>query len=163
TLFYDLATAYYNVLALRSDESNYRVEIDVNRKRLHELEEFRKIGRSRTSEVLTQEANIASLEARFEATRGQYEAANETFAFLTGLDREPPLRDDVVVPQSPDPLAKYLQRVEDRPDVQEAAANLRAFEENSAIAWGGHLPSVDVLGDYYLKRPGLQSDSHWDV
>lgn len=187
-LFYDLSTAYYNVLAHERDELNYRIEIELNQKRLVELESFFKIGRSQLTDVLTFKANIASLEAQLEITRGQLETSKEVLAYLTGWPRETELKDAEILFSAPPSLSgaadssspgesaaaskvlahpgdvqSYLSLIDNRPDVRSALDNVKANDEGIPIAWGAHLPSVDLLGDYYFFRPGAISDVSWDV
>lgn len=163
-LFYDLSTAYYNVLSFQQDEKNYLIEIEVNRKRLKELEGFFKIGRSQLTDVLTFKSNIASLEVQLESTRGQLESAKDILAYLTGWKRDFVLHDEESALLSPTDIASYLVRIEDRPDVKVALANAQANEEGITMAFGQHYPSLDLLGNYYLTRPGTTlSDVNWDV
>jgi len=164
-LFYDTTTAYYNVLALESDKNNYLNEIDVNNKRLKELQNFLRIGRSRLSEVLTQKANISSLEAQLMNTRGQLENAKEILAFLTGLDRDLILQDTGDMSDDSKPLPYYLAKIEDRPDIKTAAESVHIYDEGISIAFGQHLPSIDLIGDYYPVKPGTQAQQNvnWDV
>lgn len=161
-LFYNTATAYYNVLAFESDEFNYRNEIEINRKRLTELEGFVRIGRSQITDVLTQKSTISSLEATLESTLSQLENAKDVLAFFSGQDRNMPLHDTVTPPVRPEAVALYLERIEQRPDVKSALDSLKANEEGIPIAWGQHLPSVDLVGDYYVARPGSLAGSDWD-
>ena len=162
-LFYDVSQAYYNVMALQSDELNYKNEIEVNQKRLGELKHFLKIGRSRDTELLTFQANISSLEAQLENTHGQLEAAKDVLAFFTGWSRETPLQDSESV-ATPAPLSEYLKHVEERPDIKSALAGAQASNEGIPMAKGGHWPSLDLVGNSYFDRPGQPSnESDWDV
>lgn len=180
-LFYDLSTAYYNVLAYERDVINYQIEIELNQKRLVELEEFFKIGRSQLTDVLTFKANIASLEAQLEMTRGQLETAKEVLAYLTGWDRGTTLRDTEVLFRSsergaqsssansarvldaPKPIQSYLDLIENRPDVRSALDHVKANNEGIPIAFGAHFPSIDLIADYYLFRPGALKNVDWDA
>jgi outer membrane protein len=161
-LFYDVSTAYYNVLALKQDEENYKIQIQLNQKRLKELEGFFKIGRSQLTDVLTFKSNISSLEAQLEATRGQLEQTKETLAYLTGWNRDAVLEDKEPPPVKQD-LETYLEAIENRPDVQTAVSNVKAYEEGVPIAFGAHLPSADLLANYYFFRPGALTSVTWDV
>ncbi len=179
-LFYDLSTAYFNVMVYTRDEQNYRIQIELNQKRLAELENFFKIGRSQLTDVLTYKANITSLEAQLETTRGQLEIAREVLAYLTGWDRNTAIRDTEKLffsseigngnedsskglLDAPGEVNRYLEKVDQRPDVRSALENVKANEEGIPIALGAHLPSVDLIGDYYFFRPGAISDVKWDV
>jgi len=162
-LFYDVSTAYYNVLSYAEDERNYQIEIEVNNKRLKELEEFYKIGRSQLTDVLTFKANIASLQAQLATTRGQLETAREVLAFVTGWHRDTKLEDRETAIVKPGDVATYLAKIDDRADIQNAIANVQANDEGVPIAWGQHLPNADLIGDFYAARPGTLSDVNWDV
>jgi outer membrane protein len=180
-LFYDVSTAYYHVIVYQADERNYKIQIELNRKRLVELESFFKIGRSQLTDVLTFKANINSLEAQLEMIRGQLEAAREVLAYLTGWDRSTPLRDQErlfsgpnesgpeseregsSVPPSAGDVQKYLGKIDQRPDVRLALDQVKANDEGIPIAFGAHLPSLDLIGNYYFFRPGAISDVHWDL
>lgn len=162
-LFYDLSSAYYNVLAYEADERNYKIEIEVNLKRLKELEGFFKIGRSQLTDVLTFKSNIASLEAQLEATRGQIAAGREIVAYLTGWNRDFVLKDNETPLFEPGDVGPYLARIEDRPEVKAALENAKANEEGIPIAFGQHFPSLDLIGNYYFMRPGVLSTVNWDV
>lgn len=163
-LFYDTTTAYYNVLALESDERTLQEEILANKKRLLELNHFLHIGRSRLPDVLTQKTNISSLEAQVESIRGQLGSARAILAFLTGLDQNVKLQDDENLPDGDlEKLSVYIAQIENRADVKVARENVVAFEENIPIATAQHLPSADLVGNYYVIRPGLSSAINWEV
>ncbi len=162
-LFYDLSTAYYNILGYQDDVKNYQIEIEINRKRLKELQSFFKIGRSQLTDLLTFEANIASLEVQLENSKGQLEVAKEVLAYLTGWNRNTILKDNEPMSSSAGDVTSFLPKVEQRPDVQTALATAQAQEEGVPFAFGSELPSVNLVGDYYLLRPpGALSDVNWD-
>jgi outer membrane protein len=162
-LFYDTATAFYNVLENASDVANYQNEIQVNTKRVKELEEFYRIGRAKESDLLTFEANVASIESNLEASKTLLESAKDVLAFETGWSRDTPISDAEPMPVGPVDVQNYLAHIEERPDVQVAIWGVKANSEGVPIAWGQNLPSVDVLGNYYFTRPGDLSNVSWDV
>lgn len=162
-LFYDVADAYYATLALQADQRNYGDELELNRKRLKELEGFRRVGRSRASEVLSQKANIASLEAQVEATLGQLKVQRDALAFLTGLPAETPLRDSEPAAAAGEKLDAYLAGVDSRADLGAARASVRASEAAVSVARGYHWPTADLTGNYYFTRPGSSSSINWDL
>jgi outer membrane protein len=162
-LFYDVAQAYYNVISLQSDENDYHDEIEVNKKRLDELNHFIKIGRSRNAEMLLFQSNISALEATVEANHGQLEAAKATLAYFTGGPTETPLRDSEPLFRNSS-LEESLKGIENRPDVIAAMNSSKAYAEAVPIARGGHLPSLNAIGDYYFQRPNLPSGGEdWDI
>ncbi len=162
-LFYDVATAYYNVLIYQSDVKNYEAVIEVNLKRLKELDRFFKIGRAQLTDVLTFKSNIASVEAQLEVSRGQVESAKEVLTYLTGWGRDTSLSDDEPHLLQLESAGTYVAQIENRPEIKAALENLSANHEFIPISWGAHLPSLDLIGNYYLVRPGVLKDVNWDV
>jgi outer membrane protein len=162
-LFYDVSQAYFNVRGAQSDKKGYEAEIEINQRRLKELQNFLKIGRSQITDLLTFQSNIASLEVSLESTIGQYESAKDVLAYLTGWNRDTVILLDEVLPSTPLGIDNYLSKIEARSDVQAAKLNVEANEENIPIARGAHLPSVDFVGNYYLTRPGALSTVNWDA
>lgn len=163
-LFYSLAQAYYNVLEYESDLKNYTRQMNDTVKRLKETEEFYKIGRSQLTDVLAVKTNIATLEVTIANTKGQLESAKDVLAFYTGWNRNTPLKDDEATNRGKNPVEDYLAKIENRTDVKIALANVKANDEGVPIAWGAHLPSLDLLGDYYFERPGtVYQGVNWDA
>ena len=162
-LFRDVAQNFYDVLAFEQDLKNLEEQIYQNGQREAELKSRIRIGRSRTSEVLTVQSAISTLQAQTEQLRAQLRAAREAFAFLSGLDSATPVQDTELLPSSFEPLDDYLQRLKLRPDIKASQQRLTAAEENVAITRGARLPSVDLTGNYYFDRTGALQDSAWDV
>jgi outer membrane protein len=163
SLFKDVLQNYYNILTIERDMSNLEEEIRQNEEREKDIRGRVRIGRSRQAELLNVQATIATLRAQIEQLRGQRQVARDTFAFLTGLDPETPLRDAEEVPEQFGPLTDYLAGLEQRPDVQANEKRLVASQESVRVARGAHLPSIDLNGNYYLDRPGYLKDINWDV
>ncbi len=162
-LFKDVAQNFYTVLSIEQDLRNLDAEIQQDLDREKELNARVRIGRSRIGEVLTVQSNISNLRAQVEQLRGQLSVAREAFAFLSGLDPATPLRDTETLPAGPEPLDAYLARLELRPDVKAAQQRLTAAQENTRVARGANLPSIDLNANRYLNRTGSLRDSSWDV
>lgn len=162
-LFIDVAQNFYQVVSTEQDLKNLIEQIELYHKRAVELKARVAIGRSRLSEHLTIEAAIAGFEAQVEQVKGQLQVAREMGAFLTGLHVATPLVDQENVPEKPAPLEEYLSRVDFRPDIRSARSRLGFANEEVRIARGGHLPSVDLNGNYYFVRNGALKDVHWDA
>ena len=162
-LFKDVAQNFFNILSIEQELVNLDQETEQNAKRESEIRARVRIGRSRASEILTVQSAISTLKAEVEQLRGQNLVARETFAFLSGLGAQTPLRDTEWVPPRPEPLEAYLARIDRRPDVQVNRQRLTAAQESIEIAKGARLPSVDLTGNHYLKRTGSLEDVDWDV
>jgi len=163
-MYFDLAQSYYQVQMAEKDYQNLQVEIAVNEQRLTELKNFERIGRSRASEVLTEQANIASLNAQLASAKYTIENSRAAFSLLTGLSRKSTLKDDTDFPSSIAHLHEYLAKIERRPDVLAAQKTVDMAEQSVKVAKGGHLPSLDLSGNYYFLRPdGYLKNVKWDV
>lgn len=162
-LWRDVAAAFYGVLAVERDIQILAEELKAYDGRIAELEQFERIGRSRTSEVLTAKAGRASFEASQIQAQGAVSQARETLALLTGLPADTPLADENGELSQPEPLDAWLKAVEERPDVAAARERLEAAKSGQWVATGALLPGLDLIGNYYLKRPGLLDNVHWDA
>ncbi|MBI3575356.1 MAG: TolC family protein [Gammaproteobacteria bacterium] len=162
-LFMDVTQNFYTVLSIEQDLKNFGEEINQNIDREKELNGRVRIGRSRIGEVLTVQSTISTLRAQVEQLQGQLGAAREAFAFLSGLAPTTLLRDTEDLPANLEPLDDYLARLELRPDVSASRQRLSAARENTKVARGAHLPSLDLNANRYLERTGNLKDSTWDV
>ncbi len=163
-LYSDVATNFYSILTAEQDIRDVTNEINIDSKRISDLNARVRIGRSRPSEVLTVRSAVDTLAATNDATRGQLLALREAFAFLTGFDRNMPiLETETLTLIAPSKVESYLERIEERPDIKAARDSLYAVEKNVTIARAAHFPQIDVTGDYWFKRPGASQDQHWDA
>ncbi|MBI1422375.1 MAG: TolC family protein [Gammaproteobacteria bacterium] len=163
SLYQDVLQNFFSILALESDIRNYQEEIRLNREREQDIRARVRIGRSRDSELLNEQSSISTLNATVEQLRGQLQVARQGFAFLSGLNADTALQDNLNLPAQLEPLPAYLAGIQDRPDVHAAQQRLVAASEGIAIARGEHYPSLDLNANYYLERPGYLDDSKWDV
>jgi outer membrane protein len=163
-LYNDVAQSYYLVLAAEEELANLREQRGLYRDRVTELKARARAGTSAPTDLLTSEAAQASIESTIQAAIGTLNSLRESFAFLTGLPRETVLETGNYESIHPEVLGKYVARIENRPDVRSAIEQREAADEQVTIAKGGHLPSIDILGNYYFKRPeGVLNDIKWDV
>ena len=163
SLYRDVAENFYQIMSLEQDLRNLKEQIALSQRRVSELTSRRKIGRSRTSEVLTVQSTVATLEAQAATLQATLVGVREAFAFLTGLEQHATLKDTETVPSRIDPVYVFLKRIEQRPDVAALVKQAEVADQNVSIARGAHLPTVDVSGNYYLKRTGVQESQKWDV
>ncbi len=162
-LYSDVAGAFYIRLAVQKDLHVLDNELELYQKRIKELHDRIKIGRSRITEVLTIQSAQAILRAQREQVFGQLDVAKEVLAFLTGLDTDTPLDDTDDVPSGIGPLESYQSQVNARPDIIAAQRNVDAYKSNVSVARGAYLPSVDLISDYYGERPNRATNGAWDV
>ena len=162
-LYKDVAQAFYACLAVQKDLSVLDKELELYQKRIKELQDRLAIGRSRITEVLTVQAAQAILKAQKEQVLGQLDVAKEVLAFLTGLDQDIQLDDTDEVPSNAGSLESYWSDFNARPDIMAARKNVEAFKSNVSVAKGTYLPSVDLIGNYYVERPDRHDNGAWDL
>lgn len=162
-LWNDVAQAFYNVISLEKDLQDLKQEVVLYQKRIQELNERVRIGRSRQAETLTVQSSLTALQASIQQELGQITAGRAVWAFLTGLDPNTPLKDDSPLPKPPGIFDQYANRVEDRPDVRSQVSNSAASQELIPIARGANYPTIGFVGDYYFLRTGFNSNVNWDV
>jgi len=162
-LFLDVAQNFYALRSLETDLTNLNSEIALYERRITDLRERMRIGRSRQTEVLTTESAMLALRSQARAVRGQIRAAREVFAFLTGLPATRILKENPLNPATSRPADAYLGRIEARPDIRTELERVAAAEEGVSIATGAHWPSVDLNGNWYLLRNGTANNAAWDL
>lgn len=162
-LFNDVTQTFYSVLSLEKEVINIESQIAALEKRIQDLKQRIKIGRSRVTESLTVQASLSSLKGQLLQTKGQLQAAKETFSFVTGITDAFQLEDKLELTTSLPPLEKYIESLSTRPDLKQRQLELEAADKGVSIAKGGHLPNIDLTGNYYFKRFGFFDQIPWDV
>ena len=161
-LYKDVATSFFTILILENDLRNVRNEIDLYEKRVKEINERVRIGRSRVSEVLSTESSMSLLGAEVESIVGEINSVREGFAFFTGLPNNSTLSSVDLSENNSKSLEAYMKGLEDRPDIKSAKLKLETTKKNIDIAMGANYPSVDLNGNYYFYRTGSLENVNWD-
>jgi outer membrane protein len=162
-LYSDVAAAFYTFLSAQKDVHVLDKELDLYAQRIKVLKERQAIGRSRNTEVLTVQSAQAILKAQREQVLGQLDVAKEVLAFLTGLNGDLQLDDSDPTPASIEAIETYQARIDARPDVVAATQRLKAAKSAVSIAKGEHLPSADLIANYYTQRPEIKRNGDWDL
>lgn len=193
-VYVGVTASYLNVLSLEQDLKNLNEQRDIYATRVKQLQGRANRGESSSSEVLTAQSTSASLDAEVQLVQSQLVTARENFAVLTGLAADTVLNDkvadagalaesssaDVSKPAAKNtakaepanevpvftlkPLNEYLARIEENPEIKSIKEQVEASDEEVSIAKGGHWPTADLTGNYYLQRPdGITKDLKWDV
>ena len=163
-LYKDTVTTFFTIVQSEKDLANVDFEMGLYDKRIAELNRFQKIGRSQLTDVLTAQVAQETLRATQKQLKGQIEASRQVLAVITGLDAHVPLTATLhdELPPNLETLTAYVTHMDQRPEVQAALTRSRAANEGIAIARSGHLPSVNLQGDYYLRRYGPSKDVTWE-
>lgn len=163
-LYRQLAQTYLQILSFEQDLKNLKDQADVYDSRVKDISGRTERGESNQSDLVTAQATQMALLAEIRLVEGQRQSAREAFQFLTGLDATSELVDPkLITTDKVEPVEKYLERIEQRPDIKSASERAAAADKSVSVALGAHFPTADLVGNYYLKRPGFLSDINWDV
>ncbi len=162
--FLDLATAYYDTLLRLSEVMHAKTELGLYDDQIAELKSRVKIGRTRASELLSVQAARAGSEAQFRSAEAALTSSKLRLANLARISPEFELAEETPARTPLESLDTYLKLSSQRPDLQAARKRRDAAVEDVSIQRDGHLPTLDVSGNYYLKREGFgNNDSKWDA
>ena len=163
-LFADTADAFYAVLLTERERATTEDALRLAEERLEELVQRNRVGISRRSEVLSQEAETASTKAHLERVRGAWAVAVEVLKYLTGLGERRALRDTLEDPVETPSIETWVARaLETREDLRALERQEAAAGEAIGIARAGYFPTAALDANYYTHREGVAADVDWDV
>jgi outer membrane protein len=152
TIYQDVAQGFYNALQYEGDMVIEHDLIEALGARVDDLMQRVKLGRSRPSEMLQAQTDLANARVTYEQQVGSANAALETVAFYIGIPAGHfKLKDTGRFPSAQD-LEYYLQRSGTRPDILSQVDSLRQAERNLSVARGELFPTVTANGDYLAQQ-----------
>jgi outer membrane protein TolC len=161
-LYEDVASLFFTVADRDREIESLKTLLRLSTDRVDELKKRVAIGRSRESEILSTESQSANLESRLELARGFREAALSVLNTLLGIQATA-IQDDQPEAVPPASLDSYIERVARRPDVQSAESRRVSRHHFAASARRIYWPTLDLSGNYYLKRVGASEPIDWDA
>ena len=162
-LYQDVASAYLNELQDLRQIATLEEQVKLTDDRIKELKNFVDIGRSRKSEILAAQSQLAQDQADLAAAHGTERLAQETLQFLTGLTQELAPQ-EITTPTEADELKPFLDRAQSRPDVEAARKDFEYADIYVTVQGRQYLPTVFLDGNYYLRRPNnFYNKVHWDA
>lgn len=164
TLYLDVAQAFYRVMQLATFGKDLRVSIDLTEDRLKELRGRVRLGKSRSSEVLSSESQLASLKSQEAANNGNLTAARDLLGYYVGMD----MRTVQLLDETPFPTQIYSEENAvrlgiERSDIRALKEDVEAKRAGLRVARSGYYPYLNLLGNYYTHRPGFQEEIDWDI
>lgn len=161
-LLSDVSAAFYLAYTLQDQLVVLQDTRKLNQDQVDQLSHWVNIGRSRPSERLSAETQLASLDAQIEDTKRSLAEARHLLLFLTGVPADVTLQDAPPVPSSLS-MDEALNRAGQRPDILSTVESLHQAELGIRYAQGGHAPTLGFLGRYYTERFGILTDVRWDA
>lgn len=162
-LLLDVANAYY---LLQEYQQDLQTLADIHTAMLERVEELKsreQLGRSRSSEVASTQAQRLRLEAEMEAIRSRETVARQLLEFLTGhepIEIKPDPEPGILTLE---PLESYIAKTPKRPDIRAAEEQVEVSKLEKTAAQSELMPHVDVEGNYYTERAGVAKEVDWDV
>jgi outer membrane protein len=161
-LLVDVANAFYLLIEKREDiRALKRIESALYR-RVKELRERERLGRSRPSEIVNAKAQFYAVQSNIEVVRNQATLARQLLEFLIGQ----PVRDVVdsyEIPTKLQPKEYYLVKSERRPDVLAAKYAALVAKQEYRMVDSDFLPTAVLEADSYTQRTGFSKGVDWDV
>jgi len=152
TIYQDVAQGFYDVLQFEGDMTIQADLIDALRARVDDLKDRVILGRSRPSELLQAQTDLANAKFTYESQRGSLNDAKETVAFYIGIPAgKLALKDTQKFPTAAQ-LERYLQQSANRPDVLSQLESLRQAERTLSSAEGELLPTITANGNFLASQ-----------
>lgn len=162
TLKAEIIQSFYSIVQLETDIANIQNTLKIMQDRLRELNERARLGKSRESEMLAVESQIATLLAQQEKTEGDRAKNIETLSRLIRVDSSAlKLSDDTPAVEDAGILEKYLEAVKNRSDIESARQDAAIQYSKVRLTKGSLLPTLNLDGSLYTLRNGNSSD--WNV
>lgn len=158
-LFTDVSDAFYLLIELQEDFKTLETTKKAFTDRIGELNNRVNLGKSRSSEVISTQVQLYTLEDQIQQIKNQVLVARELLTFLTGQPVKQLCDSKPEVALRPE--ADYLAKAAIRPDVLAALNAWKVDQKNITIAKSGFLPQVNLEGDYFGHRSSSPSDSYW--
>jgi outer membrane protein len=162
-LYQDVARAYLDLLTAQDEIRIRGALVDITSNRVKELKEFRKVGRSRPSESLAAESQVAQNLAQLETSRATEQVAQFHLGFLTGLEERVSPEPAPAPAPVPD-LASVVAKSRVRADVAARRSDAEAAELSVKVTSRQRWPTIALDANYYFQRPTtLISGGKWDA
>lgn len=157
----DVAAAFFGILQSDEDVKATQELQVLAGKRLSELRERVRVGRTREADSLAQEVQSTALASQLEESARQSASRTDLLLYLTRAEAAQPATSDAQADLPPKPLESYLARIDNRPDVEASRRAVDAARASVHLARADRLPQVGYALDYFVSRPRVDRDSDW--
>ena len=163
-LFMDVVNAFYTVIQIEQEKQTLMDSQKALQERMTELKGRVRLGKSRVSDEINTESELAIHQAGLDAINGSLENAKEALAFLLDTRaNEVVLQDTFTLPQEILDETAVTHEVEKRPDIRAATETLNSSKSLLSAQKGEHFPTINAEANYYPYRVGFLSPVHWDA
>ena len=162
SLYLNVASAYLNLYKAQKKTAILKEQIKLTEKRISHLKWRADVGRSRRSEVIAAQTQLAQTKAEYTESLANEYSCQKTLGFLTGIEGEisaaKPEKSNIL------PFEEYLKNLENRDDIQSARKKADAYSDRADAEARKAYPSVSLSGNYYpVRHPMPNQDRRWQV
>ena len=162
-LWVDVSDSFYALMQARQDVAILTETSGIMDRRIADLNERIKLGRSRQSEVQSSIGDQKIIEAELAGARRVEKTTRELFEFYIGRELREELVDAPELPREiSDPLY-YLTKAAVRSDVRASEQEYILAQKKVISAQSGFFPQIYLDGNYYTRRVGFQGGIDWDA
>lgn len=141
SLYLQVSQSYYRITLLEST-LDVLSEIDgVSNRRVTNMKRRVRIGKSKQTDLLTNELQNQEIKIQLGQVQANLANEKEIFSRLTGLSNSVVLVKNESIP-SLKPLAYYLEKISQTPDIQIQSKTAFIADKNESILSGQHLPKL---------------------
>jgi outer membrane protein len=155
--------AFHAVISSISDLKGYEEVQRINAKRVKEISDRVKIGRSKPADLFAAQAQLATAEAQLEQARTSVYTSRSSLAQISSVAVDTELLDNVQLPTKLESLDKFLDGVERLPGVKALRAQTESSDAQITAIRAQRIPDLDLTANYYLKREDRLQDVKWDI
>lgn len=151
-VYLDVSDIFYQILMYEGD---LRIQTEIQealKKRIEDLEERVRLGKSRKGELLMASADLAQSLATLEQIKGLLGASREVLAFLIHVPASSIKLQDASPFPAVEILETYLSKIGERPDLLAATHEKEAASKLLSSSKGEHWPTISAEGNYYIKQ-----------
>jgi outer membrane protein len=161
-LYQDVADVFHQVAYYTDDLKILKKSANVLDKRIDELKQFIKLGKSRDSEIAAAQSDLADIEATFARVTGLLGASKELLAFLLGKSADSFEVTPSPAKEVPGALESLISQATNRADIRASLERVDSAKKELTAAQREHWPSIALEGNYYpYEDPDTGRD--WDV
>jgi outer membrane protein len=162
TLFLDVSDLYFQILGQRRDLELLEELNQALSDRVTELDERVNLGRSRKSEWLASRTELADNQAVMQEVFGLISASRELMAFLLGRPVETFTLKDNTSEQTPEALANYLLKINQRPDLAAGEERVLSSQKEVSARRGAFWPTIEFQFNWLaLEEP--ERNDEWNL
>lgn len=161
-LYLDVAELYFQIMLFSGDLGELGQAEDVLRQRIDELQKRVTLGKSRSGERLSAEAELQDLLAVQEQTRGLLSTTRELLAFLLGVPAEDLSLHECGPSAAGSGLETYLEKARGRSDLEAGAKRELSIQKQIAATERELWPSVSLQASHFPYEDPNE-DRNYDV